>query len=52
MTNFLIKPYDAIEEVIRMFADHNSTPPDEREYTESQLTQLAVNRIKAAQAAD
>lgn len=44
--NFFIKPYDPIDEAIQLFDDFNNTLPGEREYTEAQLTQLIVHRIK------
>lgn len=44
--NFVIKPYDPIEEAIQLFCEYNQTPADEREHTEQELTQLVVHRIK------
>lgn len=43
--NFIIKPYDPIDEAMQLFRTFNDRP-EEREHTESQLTQLIVHRIK------
>ncbi len=44
--NFIVKPYDTIDEAIELFARHNATAAAEREYTEDELTRLTVQKIR------
>lgn len=44
--NFVVKQLDPIEEALSTFAEFNQTPQGEREYTEDQLIQLVVHRVK------
>lgn len=45
--NFIVKPYDPLEEAMQLFAEFNETPEGEREYSEQELTSLIVNKVKA-----
>lgn len=44
--NFIVQQYDPIDEAIELFARHNATPPAQRDNTEEELTQLAVQKIR------
>ncbi len=43
--NFVVKEYDPIEEALQRFHQLN-TDPDSAEFTEAEITQLAVHAIK------
>lgn len=43
--NFIIKPYDPIDEGIDLFRRFNEQP-EERQHTEDELTKLVVHRIR------
>ena len=45
--NFIVTPYDPLEEAMQLFAEFNQTPEAEREYTEQELTSLIINKVKA-----
>jgi hypothetical protein len=44
--NFIIKPYDPLEEAMQLFQEFNATPAEQREHTEEELIKLAVHRVK------
>lgn len=44
--NFWVRPYDPIDEAIELFAKFNQTAPEEREYSEQELTQLVVHKVR------
>ena len=50
--NFIVKPYDPIEEAMQLFLEFNNTPTAERDQTEEELIQLAVHRVKTHQRQD
>lgn len=41
---YFIKSYDPLDEAIQLFREFNEKP-EERQYSEDQLTQLIVHRI-------
>lgn len=43
--NFVVKPYDPIEEALQQFVQHNQDPTSS-DHTEEELIQLAVHKIK------
>jgi hypothetical protein len=44
--NFIVKPYDPLEEAMQLFREFNATPAAERQQTEEELIQLAVHKVK------
>jgi hypothetical protein len=44
--NFIVKPYDPLEEAMQLFLEFNATPPAQRQQTEEELIQLAVHKVK------
>jgi hypothetical protein len=44
--NFIVKPYDPLEEALQLFEQHNQTPANEREHTEEELISLVVHKVK------
>ena len=43
--NFIIKPYDPLDEAIQLFKEFNENV-EERQWTETELTNLIVHRVK------
>lgn len=44
--NFIVRPYDPLEEAIQLFTEFNQTPVTEREQTEDELVSLVVSKVK------
>ncbi len=43
--NFIVAKYDPLDEAVQLFSEHNQTHPDNREYSEEELTKLIVHRV-------
>ena len=50
--NFIVKPYDPLEEAMQLFQEFNRMPAHEREHTEEELTSLIVHKVKAYERRD
>jgi hypothetical protein len=43
--NFIVTQYDPLDEAVQLFSEHNQAPPEDREYSEDELTKLIVHRV-------